>query len=87
MTQGGSSTTAGRLFYAWDNAAFNANINLQNSSNANLTLSNRNILFSTDSTKISQKGVAFTPTFISSQPTDMTACIGIPSYCINVCSV
>jgi hypothetical protein len=76
VTRGGSGNLGGKLVNAWDNSAYNATINLQNNSNNNLSLSNYNVLFSSDSTLLAQRGVAFTPTSISSHPSNSTVCSG-----------
>jgi len=75
VTRGNTSSLAGKLVYAWDNAAYNATINLQNNSNNNLSLSNYNVLFSSDSTLLAQRGVAFTPTSFATHPSNAFACV------------
>ena len=76
FTRGGSSILQGRVIQCWDNASYSSTINLQNNSNNNLSTSNYNILFSFDSTKLAQRGIAFTPTSFNSHPSNSSVCSG-----------
>jgi len=76
FTRGNTSTLQGRVIQCWDNASYSSTINLQNNSNNNLSTSNYNILFSFDSTKLAQRGIAFTPTSFNSHPSNSSVCSG-----------